>query len=135
MNVLIDTSVWSLVLRRGTPRGTAVERELRELIREGRVLMVGPVRQEILSGVRELEKFRVLRQHLSAFPDIPLETLDYEEAAAYFNRCRAKGVQGSNTDFLLCAVATRIGASILTTDRAFAQYARVLPVRLHEPKR
>ncbi len=134
MNVIVNTSVWSLALRRGAPRGTAPERELVELVREGRVLVVGPVRQEILSGVREPEQFKTLRDRLRAFPDVALEAHDYEEAAVCFNRCRSKGVQGSNTDFLLCAVALRHGAAILTTDKDFDRFARILRLDLHQPR-
>lgn len=132
MNVIVDTSVWSLALRRDAPRGTPEENELKELIGEGRVLMLGAVRQELLSGVRGAEQFRKLRDHLRAFPDIALEEADYEEAASCFNRCRSRGIQGSNTDFLLCAVAIRREVAILTTDDDFPRFAKVLHVRLHE---
>ncbi len=134
MNVLVDTSVWSLALRRGAPRHTSPERELAELVREGRVLMAGPIRQEILSGVRTTEQFKALRDRLRAFPDITLDVSDYEEAAACFNRCSAKGIQGSNTDFLLCALALRTGAAILTTDGDFELFARILQFKLHSPR-
>jgi predicted nucleic acid-binding protein len=107
VNVLVDTSVWSLALRRRAPRGTSVERELTELIGEGRVLMLGAIRQELLSSIRTIEQFKKLRDSLRSFPDEPLSQEDYEDAANCFNRCRVKGVQGSNTDFLLCAVALR----------------------------
>ncbi len=55
MNVLIDTSVWSLAFRRarGSSRADAqIVAELTELIQEGRVLLMGPIRQELLSGAR-----------------------------------------------------------------------------------
>ena len=81
MMVLVDTSVWSLALRRGAPRNGPFERELAELIREGRVVMVGPVRQELLSGIRSDVQFRKLRDRLRAFDDLPLEHEDYERAA------------------------------------------------------
>ena len=116
MNIIIDTSVWSLALRRQRSAASAETRELAELVREGRATMLGPVRQELLSGVRTEEQFETLRDHLRAFPDVSLEAEDYEEAAAFFNRCRAKGLQGSNTDFLICATAVRRGLGILTTD-------------------
>jgi predicted nucleic acid-binding protein len=134
MNVLVDTSVWSLAFRRDAPRGTAPEDELRELIREGRVLMLGAIRQELLSGIRTAEQFKKLRERLRAFPDLPLSEADYEEAASCFNRCRSRGVQGSNTDFLMCAVALRRSATILTTDGDFPRFARVLQVKLHQPR-
>lgn len=134
MNVIVDTSVWSLALRRGAPRGTAEELELAELVGEGRVLIVGPVRQEILSGIRSPEQFRAVRDRLRDFPDVSLSEQDYEEAAACFNRCRLRGIQGSNTDFLLCAVAMRLRAAILTTDKDFEQFRRLLQIKLHEPR-
>ena len=134
MNVVVDTSVWSLVLRRDMPRGTPEERVLTELIAEGCVLLIGAVRQELLSGVRTADQFRTLRDRLRAFPDVTLDEVDYEEAAHCFNRCRARGVQGSNTDFLLCAVALRRKASILTTDADFGRFAPILQVELYRAR-
>jgi predicted nucleic acid-binding protein len=134
MNVVVDTSVWSLALRRQRSVRSPEIDELAELIREGRAALLGPVRQELLSGVPVLEQYRTLRNYLRAFPDIDLVSEDYEEAASFFNRCRSKGVQGSNTDFLICAAATRRRFGILTTDIDFKHYARLLPIQLHAPR-
>ena len=134
MNVLVDTSVWSLALRRAKRVDDEAPRELAELISEGRVVLLGPVRQELLSGMKAKVQFELLRNHLRAFPDLELESADYEEAAAAFNRCRERGIQGSNTDFLICATAMRRKLAIYTTDRDFRQYAKVLKLELHEPR-
>ncbi|HEY4106818.1 MAG TPA: PIN domain-containing protein [Polyangiaceae bacterium] len=134
MNVLVDTSVWSLALRRRSPRGSDAERELIELIGEGRVLMLGAIRQELLSGIRVSEQFKKLRDSLRSFPDEPLTSEDYEDAASCFNHCRSKGVQGSNTDFLMCAVALRRNVPILTTDDDFTGFAKHLQIELHQPR-
>ena len=131
MNVLVDTSVWSLALRRRRTRRVAETLELAELVREGRVVLLGAVRQELLSGIPDERQYATLREYLRAFPDLVLEAADHEEAALFFNRCRARGVQGSNTDFLICAAATRRRLGILTTDADFRQFARVLPIHLH----
>jgi hypothetical protein len=130
--VLVDTCVWSLALRRARPSATPIVRELAELVNEGRVVVIGPVRQELLSGVKSAPQFRTLRDRLRAFPDIELDTSDFEEAAACFNRCRALGIQGSNTDFLITAVAARRGMTIFTTDVDFRKFGRALSFRLHE---
>jgi len=132
VNVLVDTSVWSLALRRPTSEGSRATAELVELIREGRVAMLGAIRQEILSGIRVAEQYRKLRDRLRAFADVTLDELDYEEAATCFNRCRAKGLQGSNTDFLMCAVSLRRELAILTTDKDFERFAKVLNLELHQ---
>lgn len=134
MSVLVDTSVWSLALRRREPVVDGAVRELRELILEARVHLIGPVRQEVLSGIREAAQFVRLRDHLRSFPDLPLEPVDHERAAELFNHCRSHGIQGSNTDFLLCAVAERHGIPILTTDGDFEAFSRHVPVSLHRPR-
>jgi predicted nucleic acid-binding protein len=139
MNVLIDTSVWSLALRRKNESLSTNERfqvaELSELIREGRARMIGLVRQELLSGIKATEQYEKLRLHLRSFPDEVVDTSDYEEAAKAGNRCRAKGVAVSIVDILLCAVANKRLWTILTTDPDFSNYAKVLPLRIHAPRR
>ena len=130
MKVLVDTSVWSLALRRRAPAHASVD-ELRRLLAAGRAAMIGPIRQELLNGLRDAALFDRLREHLRALPDEPVERVDYERAAEHFNICRAAGIQGSNTDFLICAVAERHAMPILTTDADFSRYASLLPVTLH----
>jgi predicted nucleic acid-binding protein len=139
MNVLIDTSVWSVALRRKNESLSTNERflvaELSELIREGRARMIGLVRQELLSGIKATEQYEKLRLHLRSFPDEVVDTSDYEEAAKAGNRCRAKGVVVSIVDILLCAVANKRLWTIFTTDPDFSNYAKVLPLRIHAPRR
>lgn len=131
MNVLVDSSVWSLALRRNTTNDAlSIVNVLRDLIADGRVVLLGAIRQEVLSGVRYKEQFARLREYLRAFPDLELTTEDYELAAEFFNTCRSNGVQGSNTDFLLCAVAHRRGYSIFTTDKDFENFRSHIPVVL-----
>ena len=134
MKVLVDTSVWSLALRRDLPSDGPEVSELIELIKETRVQMIGPVRQELLSGIKSQAQFQKLRNHLRSFPDIELSARDYEYAAEFFNLCRSKGVQGSNTDFLICAIAARLKTPIFTTDGDFTLFQLHLPITLHRPR-
>ncbi len=137
MRVLVDTTVWSLALRRQRPKAKEqiLIDELSELIRELRAVLIGPVRQEVLSGIPDPAKFEVVKQHLEAFDDLPIIEADYEEAARVFNVCRKKGVQGSHIDFLICAVAMRHSAAIFTTDKDFTNYAKHLDLELHKPRK
>lgn len=135
MKVLVDTSVWSLVLRRGDRNIAAPARELHNLISDGRAQMIGPIRQEILSGIRDEAQFAQLAAHLTAFPDLPIATEDYVTAARFFNLCRQKGIQGSNADFLICAIAVHHRLAIFTTDKDFILYATHLPILLHTSTR
>lgn len=131
MSVIVDTSAWSAALRRGSAPETAIVRELITLIQEGRVVMLGAIRQELLSGVRGKAQFQKLRDRLRAFEDLSLDHLDYENAGACFNECRARGVQGGSTDLLVCAAALRRDLAILSEDHDFQHYRRVLGVKLH----
>ena len=137
MLVLVDTPIWSLALRRRdadlNPREQRLTTALRELIQDGRAQLVGPVRQELLSGVREESSFNKLRDQLRAFEQVPLDVPDYEEAARLNNQCRARGIAGSAIDFLICATAHRRNWQIFTTDRDFPRYAAVLPLKLYNP--
>jgi len=135
MRILVDTCVWSEALRRKTREESDVSREVHDLILEHRVEIIGPIRQELFSGLHEDAQFNRLEEHLKSFPDITLEAADHIAAAKYFNNCRAKGVQGSNTDFLICAVAVRREMAIYTTDRDFQQFAKYLPIVLHKTRK
>lgn len=131
MKVIVDTSVWSLALRRESQINSVPVEELQNLIRDHRVQLLGPIRQEILSGIRYESQFKKLEKHLEAFPDLGILTEDYVSAARYFNLCRSKRLQGSNTDFLICAVAIRNKFSIFTTDKDFDLFSKHLPIVLH----
>ena len=128
-NVLIDASVLSLALRRREPDTTV--QELTEILLSGVAVIIGPVRQEVLSGISDDAAFYRLKTKLAVFDDFPIITRDYETAAAFFNTCRKHGIQGSHTDFLICAVAHNNGLLIYTTDNDFKLYAQHLPIRLY----
>lgn len=133
MKVVVDTSVWSLALRRNQSLQESPQVViLRKLILDSSVVLLGVIRQEILSGIRESEQFSRLRDYLKAFPNLELEIGDYELAAEFYNACRKHGIQGSNTDFLICAAAHRRSYSILTTDGDFTLFKRHIPVVLHQ---
>ncbi len=135
MMVLVDTPVWSLALRRKqsdlSPREQELKSALQELVQDGRVQIIGLVRQELLSGIRSEESFRRVRDALRAFDEPQLGVRDYEEAARVSNICRARGIAGSAIDFLICAVAQLRNWEVFTTDRDFARYSKALPLRLY----
>jgi predicted nucleic acid-binding protein len=132
--ILIDTPVWSLALRRRPevlgPRDLRLKELWYRIVEDGRAQLLGSVRQELLSGLREESQFQRLRSYLRDFPDTPIIMEDYEEAARSSNRCRNVGVATSPVDMLICAVARRNGWEILTADADFSHYSRVLGIRL-----
>jgi len=134
MKILIDTCVWSMALRRNLPKSNAYVAELKNLIEEVRVQLIGPIRQELLSGIKSDKQFNTLKHHLEAFEDLTLEREDYELAAEYFNTLRKKGIQGSSTDFLICAISSRHNMPILTTDKDFTNFQSVISIDLYTPR-
>jgi len=136
VTVLVDTTIWSLALRRPARRLNPTQQRLvaewRRLVEEGSAGIVGPVRQEILSGVRDADLFERLRDHLAGFDCIAIDIDDYDQAAHFYNVLRTGGVAGGAIDLLLCAVAHRWKIPIFTMDRDFDRYARHLPITLHD---
>jgi hypothetical protein len=104
---------------------------LRELIIQGDAVLLGIVRQELLTGLPSDESFEPLRQRLEGFDDLAPDTEDYERAARLANQCARKGVAATTVDMLICAVASGRDLPVLTTDADFQDYARHLLVRLH----
>jgi predicted nucleic acid-binding protein len=134
VRILVDTCVWSAALRRAKRVASPTAQELHGLISQHMVEIIGPIRQEILSGLRETAQFDRLETLLDAFPDLPIRTEDYVTAAKFFNLCRKQGVQGSNIDFLICAVAMRYRLAIFTTDKDFQLFSKYIPIILHRIK-
>jgi predicted nucleic acid-binding protein len=135
MNVLVDTTIWLLAFRRSNKQQSPhLVHELEELIREARVEIIGPIRQEILSGISEKHDFYELRKAIRSFPDLTLESSDFERAAEIHDACRTTNIQGSNRDFLLCAVAESRKLALFTTDKDFHRYVNHCTLHFHSPR-
>jgi len=133
MRVLVDTCVWTRFLRKGSKDDPAAV-ELEQLIRADAVQMLGPVRQELLSGAQPRERFERVRDYLRYYPNLRLDEDDDECAAEYYNICRCNGVQATSTELVICAVAVRHQLKIFTTDGDFTRYQEYLPIKLHRTR-
>ncbi len=132
MRVLVDTSVWSLALRRAAPANPhPAAQTLRRLIEaEQAVCLIGVILQEVLQGVRDHTQFLRLRNLLRPFPLLDLARADFEAAAQLRNHCQFHGIQAGTIDFLIAAASIRHDCAILTTDRDFTHIARLSSLRL-----
>jgi len=132
--VLVDTSVWSLALRKKdrTEEEQKIINHLSKLIRNLNVVLIGPIRQEILSGISTRERFEALKEKLSIFEDHTIYTHDYELAAEYFNECRKNGIQGSHIDYLICSIAANNDMSIFTMGNDFQFYKKYIRIKLEK---
>ena len=128
-HIVVDTNIFSLSLRHKTPN-IKISEILTKLLQKKQVILIGNVRQEFLSGIKHHLQFHKLQSTISNIPLTEILPEDYDAAAKFYNKCRAHGIQGSDTDLLLCAVATRLKSPIFTTDQDFELYAKHLPISL-----
>lgn len=131
MKVLVDTVVWSLALRRRpgtslTPAEQNLKAILAEAIKDGRVVIIGPIRQELLSGLKHRDQMKKLQAHLAHFDDEPIIAEDYVAAAYLDHICRSAGVKCGTVDMLICAIAERNGWEILTNDSGLLRCLEVV---------
>jgi predicted nucleic acid-binding protein len=125
MRVLVDTSVWSLALRKKGPTDHAAVRILSAVLMANEdVFLSGLILQEILQAFRSEASFRTIRGYLEPFPLLDMTRPDYVFAANLHRHCASKGVSVSTADCQIAAAAIRHGCRLLTTDRDFERIAR-----------
>jgi len=120
--VLVDTSVWVEVFRRGTSFQLESVADLEE------VVTCLPVIQEVLQGFRDERAFQLARESMYALPVVesPLERAVFDEAIALYRRGRQAGLTvRSSVDCLIAACALRHGLTVLHRDRDFGRLSRV----------
>ena len=131
MNFLVDTSVWSLALRRSEPETESEVARLREaLFARESIYTTGLILQELLQGFRGPHQRDAILRRFSALPTITPDRDDHVEAAEVRNRCRRNGVQLGTIDALLTQLAIRHELVLLSTDRDFRHAAAHVPLNV-----
>lgn len=125
MNIVIDSCVWSLVLRRKrlAERDPWVQALHTHVDRGDVIFLVGPILQELLDGLRSPADFERLLDALSAFPLLGLDRESYVAAARIRNDCRRRGIQMGQVDALIAAACIQHGCALLTADTDFVRIA------------
>lgn len=131
MNILVDTSVWSLALRRDSPLDCPVVSRLKMALNDGEnVFTTGLILQELLQGFKGPKARRRLIEDLSSLPLIIPEKRDHVDAADLNVKLRQKGIQVGTIDVLLAQLCLRYGLSLLSTDKDFIHIAKHTPLVL-----
>jgi predicted nucleic acid-binding protein len=126
MSLFVDTSVWSLALRRDGPEPGAEVNELRRSLELGEpVLTTGLVLQELLQGFSGPKAREQIIERFSALPLLVPDREDHVAAAGLRNEGRRKGVQIGTVDALLAQLCVRHSLTLLTTDGDFTNLAKV----------
>ncbi len=125
MNVFVDTSVWSLALRRDTPPDLPEVHELRRTLGSATVYSTGLVLQELLQGFSKPKAHQQIIKHFAALPLLIPNRVDYVHAAELRNTCRRKGIQIGTIDALLAQLCICHELTMLTTDKDFFNISEV----------
>jgi predicted nucleic acid-binding protein len=137
MKILVDTSIWSLALRR--PSGVVNEEAilLKTMIEQGEdIYLLGVILQEVLQGIRNLKDFLALKVYFEAFPLINLVREDYVRAAGLKNQLIRKERQGSTIDVLIASAAISHRCHLFTADKHFtpiAEHSELKLLALRQP--
>lgn len=124
MTLFVDTSVWSLALRRDAEHGEAEVRRLRDALDSGDAIhTTGIVLQELLQGHRRPRDRARIIERFAAITLIAPDREDHINAAELRNECRRNGVQVGTIDALLAWICTRYDLVMLSTDRDFLRIA------------
>lgn len=128
--MFVDTSVWSLALRRDAPPDVPEVHALRTSLDSGVVYSTGLVLQELLQGFGKPKAHALIVGHFSAVPLLMPDREDHIHAADLRNRCRRKGVQTGTIDALLAQLCIRHELTMLTTDKDFGAIASNTQLRI-----
>ena len=136
MTLLVDTSVWSLALRRDSEGIEPEVVALKEaLLGSEEVLTTGLVLQELLQGFAGPTARARILERFAALPLLQPDREDHVAAAELRNRCRRAGVQLGTIDALLAQLCIRYDVTLLTTDKDFLLAAKRCPLRVWPEKR
>jgi len=126
VNLVVDTSVWSLILRRPKIEhdNPFVKAFRGHLTAEDGLFLIGNILQELLDGLRSQNPFQRLIHFLEPFPLLALSRATYVEAARLRTHCRGKGIQAGPVDFLIACACIEHGFPLLTADQDFLRISQ-----------
>ena len=131
MSLFVDTSVWSLALRRDTQSEHAAVAVLRRALLDGdTIVTTGIVIQELLQGFSGAKDQTRIVERLQVLPLLNPGRETHIQAAMLRNTCRRKGVQIGTIDALIAQLCIEHDLALLTADNDFVHAARFVPLRL-----
>jgi predicted nucleic acid-binding protein len=131
MSLLVDTSVWSLALRRDSPLDAPEVRALRDALAGGDIVATtGVILQEVLQGVIPARVREQITETFASLEYVTPSREDHVAAATVRNTLRAAGVQVGTIDALVVQLTVARGHTLLSTDKDFQFAARHVDLRL-----
>lgn len=135
MTLLVDTSVWSLALRRDSTSSEPEVQQLKDaLLGADVVVTTGLVLQELLQGFSGRKASAQIIERFSALPMLQPDREDHISAAELRNTCRRAGIQVGTIDALLAQLCIRHELTLLSTDNDFKLAAKRCALRVWSPR-
>jgi len=136
VTLFVDTSVWSLALRRDRPRDISEVLALRQALEGGApIVTTGLILQELLQGFAGPRARNDIIDRFAALPLLAPDRQDHIDAAELRNRCRRAGLQIGTIDALLAQLCIRHDLTLLTTDNDFVLATSHCPLLVWRPPR
>ena len=131
MTIIVDTSVWSLALRKNGPANHPAVKKLQSLLVDTQsIVLIGIILQEILQGFRQEDTFKKATSHFDPFPLLTLDRSDFVAAAKLRRYAASKGLSLSTPDCQIAAATIEHHCHLLTTDKDFIRLAQLVPLQL-----
>jgi len=130
--ILVDTSVWSLLLRRKSGPVHPLATDLARLIQDDIGLyLCGIIFQEILQGISDRARARQIKTYLEDFELLDTQRDVHAQAASIYSTCRTHGIAAHTVDCLIAATAIQHDCLLMTDDQDFTRIASISPLRLY----
>ncbi len=133
--MLVDTNIWSTMLRRNLPEDEVLRKNMRALIDEGKVAIIGPIRQEVLTGIKSEKQFELMQDYLTTFEDATITTEDYELAAKNANKLRSKGISTGNVDVLIVTFCQKHDIEVYSKDKDFDEMRKIIKFKKYQERK
>lgn len=130
MAILVDTSVWSLAMRRDElPNSPELKILIKALDTGEEIYSTGVILQELLQGFTGAKAADAIVERFSSIPMLVPETSDHILAADIRNKSRRKGVQIGTIDALIAQLSVRYKLSLLTADKDFKHMSKAVKLK------
>ncbi len=132
MNILVDTSVWSLALRRKKVPELPEIKALHHILREpNKIVTTGFIVQELLQGFSGPKSCELIIERFQSLPLIQPTLVDHIEATEIRNTCRRSGIQIGTIDALIAQLCIKYDLLLLSTDKDFQYAAQHIPLQFY----
>lgn len=131
MKALVDTSVWSLALRKNGPADHPCVKKLEALLTGNEdVVLTGVILQEVLQAFRAESTFHKIVEYFEPFPLLEFRREDFIAAARLHRTCAAEGISISTVDCQIAIASVEYDFPLLTADKDFQRIAGCSTLKL-----